>query len=131
MTDTNQELQGLISTIRELRGEKGCPWDKKQTSLSLVKYIRSESNELIEAITNKDDENVCEESGDLLYLIIMLAEINSDNNTFNLADVLTTVNEKLIRRHPHVFEGTEFKNEAELSKQWEAIKANEKRKKSI
>lgn len=131
MTDTNQKLQELITTIKTLRGEAGCPWDKKQTPQSLAKYIKAECEELLDAISNEDNSNICEESGDLLFLIIMLSEIYAENNSFNLQDVITTVNHKLIRRHPHVFSGTPVESEEQLKKQWEAIKAEEKQKKSI
>lgn len=131
MTDTNQYLQALIATIKTLRGEGGCPWDGRQTSKSLTKYIKSECDELIDAINEGNPQNICEESGDLLYLIIMLAEINNDVNAFTLKDIILSIDKKLIRRHPHVFAGTPYKDEEELKQQWEAIKIQEKSKKSV
>jgi len=131
MTNTNLLLQELFTTIQTLRGKNGCPWDKRQTSQSLIKYIKSESEELIQAIENADKDNTCEELGDLLYLIIMLTEISKERGHFQFPDVLQTINEKLIRRHPHVFAGTPYASEKELADQWKAIKAAEKKKLSI
>ena len=131
MTQACFELQTLIETIRTLRSTGGCPWDRKQTSLSLLKHLRSECDELHEAITGGDSLNTCEELGDLLYIIIMISEINKDLDNFGLSDVLRNINEKLIRRHPHVFAGVTCENEEQLAVQWQSIKAEEKRKKSV
>ena len=131
MTRNNQNILELITTIRTLRSEGGCPWDKRQTTESLVKYLHEEFNELMEAIKNKDYQNICEESGDLLYLIIMIAEINKESGQFQFSDVVHHINQKLIRRHPHVFDGQAYESEEELAKQWQQIKAEEKKKKSV
>ena len=131
MTTTNQVLQKLISTIKALRSENGCPWDRRQTNSMLIPHIRSECEELIQAITNNDQENICEEIGDIIYLMIMLAEINSESSHFQLSDTLRGINTKLIRRHPHVFAGTPYENEEQLASQWQAIKADEKKNKSV
>jgi len=131
MKDTYQELQNLIATITTLRNENGCPWDKRQTNSTLIKHIKSESEELVQAISNDDHDNICEEMGDILYLIIMLSEINNDLGHFQLPEVLRGVNEKLIRRHPHVFAGVPYENEEQLAVQWESIKAEEKKNKSV
>jgi len=131
MNKINKSLQGLIETIRTLRGENGCPWDKKRTNETLVKYLQSESAELVEAIHKNDHANICEEVGDVLYILIMLSEINSTDGFFNLSDVITGITEKLIRRHPHVFAGTTYASEEELAIQWQAIKDEEKKKNTI
>ena len=131
MTNCDIELAELISTIKTLRGKDGCPWDKRQDTISLLKYLKSEHQELVEAIENDDHVNICEELGDLLYLIIMLSEIHSDHDKFHLFDVIRTVNEKLIRRHPHVFADATYEDEEQLAAQWEAIKAEEKKKNSV
>lgn len=131
MTQSPCDLSTLVDTIRILRSPQGCPWDRRQTSLSLLKYLRSECDELHEAVTLADSRNICEELGDLLYIIIMLSEINKDLGKFELTDVLRNINEKLIRRHPHVFAGATYENEEQLTAQWQAIKAEEKRKNSV
>lgn len=131
MTKNNTTLQSLIVTVQSLRGDNGCPWDKRQTPLSLIEHLTSEATELVRAIENDDPENVCEELGDLLYIIVMIAEINRGLDNFDLTDVLTKINSKLIRRHPHVFAGTFYENEEQLAEQWESIKAAEKKKNSV
>ncbi|PID75738.1 MAG: nucleotide pyrophosphohydrolase [Deltaproteobacteria bacterium] len=123
------DLKTLMETIAALRGKNGCPWDKKQTPHSLVKYLRLEVDELIEAIQKSDTVNTCEEIGDVLFILLMLTEIHRHQGDFTLKDVVREVNDKLIRRHPHVFKGTPYKDEAELKQQWAAIKAEEKRRK--
>jgi tetrapyrrole methylase family protein / MazG family protein len=120
----------LVDIVKKLRSENGCPWDKRQTINSLTKYLHEEFNELLLAISNNDPDNLCEEAGDLLFLILMIAEINSENNTFEITDVIHSINEKLIRRHPHVFAGVQIEDEEALKKQWQAIKAEEKLKKN-
>lgn len=128
MTYTNQNLQQLFDTISTLRSDKGCPWDKKQTPSSLIVHLQSEVLELISAITNDDTQNTCEELGDVLYILIMVAMYNKERRVFDFSDVIQQINEKLIRRHPHVFAGTPYKDEADLDRQWQEIKAREKQK---
>jgi len=120
----------LLHTIRSLLGPDGCPWDQKQTILSLKKYFVEEFTETLAAIDNNDPDNLCEELGDMLFLVILMAEINHKNSNFTLQDVLTRINEKMIRRHPHVFAGGEKGTVEELEKQWRAIKSQEKEKKT-
>jgi len=121
----------LITTVKTLRSPDGCPWDRRQSPASLIKYLKSECEELVSAIQNNDLDNICEELGDLFYIIVMLSEIYSENDSFQLSDVIRTVNEKLIRRHPHVFAGQPFESEEQLAAQWKAIKALEKKKNTI
>ena len=129
MKKKSTEFDSLIETVKTLRGEKGCPWDKKQTIDSLRKYLVEEFGEILQAIDNKDNLNLCEELGDFLYLIVMISEINEENGNFSLEDIIGGINEKLIRRHPHVFSGTPIEDEAALRKQWDKIKAAEKAEK--
>lgn len=116
-------------TINILRSKKGCPWDQKQTSQSLKKYIKEECNELIEALDEDDPEHLCEEIGDVLFLLFLLSEINSESDNFTIEDVLIGINEKMIRRHPHVFADVKIESEEDLNKLWEKIKSEEKDKK--
>ncbi len=127
MADNNIKLQNLLDTIDILRGEQGCPWDRKQTCASMREYLQSECDELLAAISNDDHDNICEELGDVLYILIMITAINKDLGTFGLQDVLESINAKLIRRHPHVFAGQTYENEDQLTAQWQAIKAKEKK----
>lgn len=129
MQPTDRQLINLISTIKTLRGPSGCPWDKRQTSKSLIKYLKEETAELIDGLHKDDHSNICEELGDVLYLIIMITEVYSDQDTFNFDDVIEKVNQKLIRRHPHVFSDSKITDEKGLKEQWESIKRAEKQKK--
>lgn len=131
MTSCDPQLSDLISTVKTLRGQNGCPWDKRQNSFSLLKYLKLECQELVDAIENDDHVNICEELGDLLYLIVMISAIGNDQGYFDLCDVIRTINEKLIRRHPHVFAGQTYESEEQLAAQWEAIKAEEKKKNTV
>jgi len=126
MQKINSSFENLVQTIQTLRSENGCPWDKKQTTTSLKKYLLEEFNEIMEAIDKKDNDNLCEELGDFIYLIIMISEINNERQLFSLTDVLDSINSKLVRRHPHVFAGTPMPDEKTLREQWEKIKKSEK-----
>lgn len=97
------KFEHLVQTIATLRGPDGCPWDKKQTHESLIKCLRNESQELIEAIEKKDDENMKEELGDVLLQVLMNAQIAQEEGKFSIEDVIVYLDEKLHRRHPHVF----------------------------
>ncbi len=96
-------FENLKQTIATLRGPDGCPWDKKQTHESLIKCLQNESQELIDAIHNKDDENMKEELGDVLLQVLMHAQIAQEEGKFSMDDVVDYLDEKLHRRHPHVF----------------------------
>ena len=126
MSQTNSSFNDLIQTIQQLRGGQGCPWDRRQTTHSLKKYLVEEFEEIIEAIDNKDPENLCEELGDFLYLILMLGEINRHEGKFNIDQIITSINTKLVRRHPHVFDTRKELGETELRRQWADIKESEK-----
>lgn len=130
MTLKKNHFFSLCQTINTLRADNGCPWDKKQTTQSLKKYIQEESNELLEAMEKNDPLHICEESGDLLFLLLLLAKIHHEQGSFCLDDVLSGINEKMIRRHPHVFANSATGNEQELKEQWEKIKIEEQAKKT-
>ncbi len=123
------DFNELTDIIDKLRGEHGCSWDKAQTHESLIKYMIEECYEAIDAIKNKDDENLCEELGDVLLQIMLHAHIAAEEQSFDINDVIRTVSEKMIRRHPHVFADTD-KN-VDLNIQWEQIKKEEKKYASI
>lgn len=119
----------LVDILEKLRGKNGCPWDKKQTHQTLMKYLFEESNEYNEAVQKQDYDNMKEELGDVLLQIIFHAQIAKENKKFDIYDVLDTINEKMIRRHPHVFGNSKAKTEEEIRAEWEKIKAEEKKKK--
>lgn len=120
----------LCETIARLRSSNGCPWDRKQTFSSLTKYLQEESQELIEALEDGEPGHICEEIGDVLFLLILLSTIGSENGHFGLPDVITGINAKMIHRHPHVFAGLAVSGEEELQRLWEKIKSSEQKKKT-
>lgn len=121
-----QIFDEFVQTIALLRGENGCPWDKKQTHESLKECLTEEAGEVLEAIDKKDDENLCEELGDLLLQVVMHAQIAAEENRFTIEDVIRGVNEKMIRRHPHVFGDETVHSVEEGLNLWEQIKKQEK-----
>ena len=109
------ELKKIIKIIKNLRNPKdGCPWDIKQTHYSLLPYLLEETYELIEAINSNNKENIKEELGDLLLQVLLHAEIESENNKYDIIDVINSLANKLVRRHPHVFENKKKLNEENL-----------------
>ena len=97
-----------------------------QTGVSLIKNLREESEEVIKAIQNKDDDNLCEELGDLLLQVLFHAHIAQEQKRFTLAQVIDGLNKKLIRRHPHVFGNKKVSTPEEALAMWKAVKAKEK-----
>lgn len=120
------DFNDLIEIINILRSPGGCPWDIKQTHESLKECLLEESGEVIEAIDNKDDENLCEELGDLLLQVVMHAQIAAEEGRFTIADVVQGVSDKMIRRHPHVFGDVSVSDDKESLDLWKQIKAQEK-----
>ena len=118
-------LEDLIKTLKILRSPKGCEWDRKQTSKSLIPYLLEETYELIEAIESENNNFVKEELGDLLLHIIFQAELAYEKNNFSLEDVILDIKNKLINRHPHVFSNEKKQNN------WEIEKQKEKERKKI
>ena len=131
MCHSKSNFSSLLETVRALRGENGCPWDKRQTTSSMKKYLNAEMEKLLAAIDNNDPANTCEELGDLLFIIVLLAEIHTESANFTIDEVISGITAKLIRRHPHVFAGKEINSEEELRAQWQEIKAMEKSGKLI
>ena len=130
MNTTMLHLEDLHRTIKRLRGPDGCPWDRKQTPSSLIRYLREETEELVAAISADDIPNICEESGDVAYVLMMIAKTFNETGHFSYGDALHSINSKLIRRHPHVFEKSADLSDRELRKQWEKIKTEEKKEKN-
>ncbi|NOQ46626.1 MAG: nucleotide pyrophosphohydrolase [Desulfobulbaceae bacterium] len=121
------ELSHLLAIIKKLRGRDGCPWDQKQTPKTIKKYLLEESNELAEAIDNGNAKHICEEIGDMFFILTMLTAMFEEKETFTIEDSLNSIIEKMIRRHPHVFGEVAILDENELRLQWESIKAKEKK----
>ena len=121
----------LVLIMERLRGPGGCPWDREQTMADLRPYIVEEAYELTDAITRGDAAGIREESGDLLLQIVFLASIASENETekFGIRDVVQTIRDKLIRRHPHVFGGAEANSSSQVMRNWERITQEERKDK--
>ncbi|MDO9577628.1 MAG: nucleoside triphosphate pyrophosphohydrolase [Candidatus Cloacimonadales bacterium] len=124
-----KEFDKLVEIIANLRNKNGgCPWDLKQTHESLVPNFIEELYESIEAIENKDYNHLSEELGDLMLHIIMQAQIAHEAGEFQIEEVLNKINDKLIRRHPHVFADGYAKDANGVKMNWERIKFDEKKK---
>ncbi|MCI0767578.1 nucleoside triphosphate pyrophosphohydrolase [Bacillus sp. TL12] len=121
-----QQFDVLREIIAELRGPNGCPWDKKQTHQSLKKYLIEEAYEVLEAIDEEDDDHLIEELGDVLLQVMLHAQIGEDEGWFSIDDIIRTLAEKMVRRHPHVFGDIDVENAEEVVSNWEEIKKQEK-----
>ena len=117
----------LIEIMKRLRAPGGCPWDKEQTFSSLKRYIIEEAYELIEAIENENNANICEEAGDLLLQVVFISIIADERNLFDISSVIDCVSDKLKRRHPHVFADVKLNDKSEVLNSWEKIKSRERK----
>jgi tetrapyrrole methylase family protein / MazG family protein len=120
-----RDFSFLRSVIARLRGPGGCPWDQKQTHVTLKKYLIEEAYEVIEAIDEEDDDALTEELGDVLLQVLLHAQIGEEEAFFAIDDVIAVLTEKMIRRHPHVFGDVSAEDADEVVANWEAIKAKE------
>ncbi len=130
MTRTHSEkkdrLADLIELIRKLRAPDGCPWDRQQKKEDIGKYILEEAYEVIDALGNPDNRGLKEELGDLLFQILFLTEICAESGLFSLSDVMNEINEKMIRRHPHVFGDIKVNSVKDVKTNWQKIKIEER-----
>ena len=122
-------FQTLVDIVARLRAPGGCPWDREQTHDSLKRNLLEESYEVIEAIDRGDPAILSEELGDLIVQVAFHADIAREAGEFQLEDVLRKINSKLVRRHPHVFAGGHAEDAREVERNWEQIKAQERRAK--
>lgn len=116
----------LVDIMEKLRGENGCPWDRKQSFETLRTYIVEEAYELVDAITNGVPDSIKEESGDLLLQIVFLSSIAKEKCLYDIDDVINCLCDKLVRRHPHVFADERAADSDEVLRNWERIKLEEK-----
>lgn len=121
-----KEWDAFREIIRILRSPDGCPWDREQTHESLRKYMIEEAHELVQAIDDGDDDGIIGELGDVLLQVFLHAQIGEDDGYFQMEDVLETVAEKMIRRHPHVFGDADAEDADAVVGNWQAIKEKEK-----
>lgn len=126
-----EKFDKFVEILKTLRSDHGCPWDREQTHKSLRQNLIEEAYEVIESIDNDDNANLREELGDVLLQIVMHSVIAEEENAFTIEDVIDEVSEKMIRRHPHVFGDVEADTSEEVLKNWDAIKKQEKKEKTI
>jgi ATP diphosphatase len=129
MSKATDRLIEIMATLRD--PEQGCPWDLKQSFDTIVPHTIEETFEVVDAITKRDWDNLKEELGDLLFQVIFYSRLAEEQGLFDFEQVVETVNEKLQRRHPHVFSDSEFANDAEINANWELEKAREKAQKGV
>jgi len=122
----NEAIAKMNNLLDRLTGENGCPWDKAQTPASLTEYFVEESHELVEAIREGKPGHICEEMGDVAFLLFFFDKLYRDAGGPSLAEAIDATVAKMIRRHPHVFSDTEVNTENDVLKNWEAIKRAEK-----
>lgn len=126
LSDAREEMQSLVETIWRLRQPDGCPWDRKQTHESIGKNMIEEAYEALDCIEAGDEAHLREELGDVLMQVVLHAQIAADAGSFTMADVARDINEKLIRRHPHVFGERNADSADEVLAIWDSVKLAEK-----
>jgi len=117
--------------MAQLRAENGCPWDREQTFDSIKPYTLEETYEVLDAIDRRDFEGLREELGDFMLQAVFYAQMASERGLFRIEDSLAAINEKLVRRHPHIFAGSIAETAGEVLQRWDEIKKQEKAEKGI
>ena len=124
----NPTIESLLKLIAALRGDNGCPWDRKQTPSTLTIYLIEEMFELVEAVEADDTDAVREELGDVVFQVLFIAALYQEGGRITLKSVLEQIIQKMIRRHPHVFGTEHADNTAQVKERWRQIKQQEKGK---
>lgn len=128
MPTTGERFERAVSIMARLRGPAGCPWDREQTFDSIKPYTLEETYEVLEAIDNRDWDELPGELGDLLLQVLFYAQMAKDQGTFSIDEVLDRLSDKLVDRHPHVFGDVKAETSSEVLRNWEALKSEEKKK---
>src|SRR5579863_5908099 len=128
MPTTGERFERAVSIMARLRAPGGCPWDREQTFDSIKPYTLEETYEVLEAIDNRDWHELTGELGDLLLQVLFYAEMAKEQNTFSIDEIIDRLCQKLIDRHPHVFGDVKAETSSEVVRNWEALKADEKKK---
>src|SRR5690242_6333907 len=128
MPTTGERFERAVSIMARLRGPGGCPWDREQTFDSIKPYTLEETYEVLEAIDNRDWEELQGELGDLLLQVLFYSQMASEEQRFSINEVLDRLSTKLVNRHPHVFGDVTAETSADVLRNWEALKAEEKKK---
>ena len=128
MPTTGERFERAVSIMARLRGPGGCPWDREQTFDSIKPYTLEETYEVLEAIDNRDWDELSSELGDLLLQVLFYAQMAREEDTFSIDQVLDRLSQKLVDRHPHVFGDVKAETSSDVLRNWEALKAEEKKK---
>src|SRR5258708_4392522 len=128
--DPGPAFAKLAAVMARLRAPGGCPWDREQTHSTLRTYLIEEAYEVLDALDSRDDSKFAEELGDLLLQVLFHAQIAAEQRRFSINDVIREIHDKMIRRHPHVFGTTNAKTSAEVHRNWELLKTEERQSKS-
>ncbi len=128
MSTTGERFERAVAIMERLRAPGGCPWDREQTFDSIKPYTLEETYEVLEAIDNRDWGELPSELGDLLLQVLFYSEMGKEQGTFSIDDVLDRLSSKLVNRHPHVFGDTKADTSAEVKRNWEALKTEERKK---
>ncbi len=128
MPTTGERFERAVSIMARLRGPGGCPWDREQTFDSIKPYTLEETYEVLEAIDNRDWDELSSELGDLLLQVLFYAQMAHEENSFSIDQVLDRLSQKLVDRHPHVFGDVKAETSSDVLRNWEALKAEEKKK---
>ena len=124
-----ERFQRLVEIMARLRAPGGCPWDREQTYDSIKPYTLEETYEVMDAIDRRDFPGLAEELGDLALQVVFFAQMAAEENRFTISDSLDAINEKLVRRHPHVFADGDAETSSEVLQRWDEIKVQEKKDK--
>ena len=128
-TSPGSSFERLVEIMRRLRAPDGCPWDREQTPASLRPFVLEETYEVLEAIEHGTPQDLCEELGDFVFEAVFLARMHEEAGHFSIGDVVDGIADKLVRRHPHVFErgdGEDALTSGQVLERWEALKARER-----
>ncbi|MDP9337827.1 MAG: nucleoside triphosphate pyrophosphohydrolase [Acidobacteriota bacterium] len=125
-TSAGEWFDKLVAVQKRLRAPKGCPWDREQTHATLRPYLIEEAYEVLDALDSGDDAKFADEMGDLLLQVVFHSDIARQQGRFTVADVVRAIHDKMVRRHPHVFGNARAKNSAQVLRNWERIKAQER-----
>jgi len=128
MSNTGERFERAVQIMERLRAPGGCPWDREQSFDSIKPYTLEEAYEVLEAIDNRDWEELAGELGDLLLQVLFYSEMANEQGSFSIDDVLDRLTQKLVDRHPHVFGDTKADTAAEVKRNWEALKVEERKK---
>lgn len=128
MSTTGERFERTVAIMERLRAPGGCPWDREQTFDSIKPYTLEETYEVLEAIDNRDWDELSSELGDLLLQVLFYAQMAHEENSFSIDQVLDRLSQKLVDRHPHVFGDVKAETSSDVLRNWEALKAEEKKK---